>query len=303
MAIDKRTITGVIVGLLFLALYTQYAIQHLALPIPTAVSVLVTLLPVIQGFSTWYLASPPTTGRRRRRLLLALPTTTTTSPPPSDTRNAAADPRTRLAPPLLSALTILTTVLATLAGTHLPPALDDDSCALRARWLALFRAKNGPRIQAIQDALECCGFRSVYDMAWPFPQPDRGGRMQRSTCAETFGRSEACLAGWRGQERVVAGLLVVVCLGSWACQMIVTTRDSSRPSWFQQFKARGLRDDASESDAEVGHGNERSTRAIDFRGEGRYTDNPSEDPGEAEPGQPAEGRGGMAIENARSTDT
>ncbi|KAK0664165.1 hypothetical protein DIS24_g475 [Lasiodiplodia hormozganensis] len=283
--------------------YAHYTIQHLALPIPTALSFLVIILPVAQGLSTWYLARPPA-----RRHFLALPTSSSDAahsyddaPARASSRHPRPDPRARIAPPLLGALTIFATALATLSGTHLAPA-DSLNCALRDQWLALFRTKNGQQIKAIQDALQCCGFRTVYDMAWPFPQSS-GGKTQRSTCSKTFERDTACFSGWRKEEQKMAGLLVVVCLGAWACQMIVTTRTFTQPSWLQRFVARNSRDQASECDAETGDGDERPSRAIDFHNAGRYTDNPSEDLEEVERGQPTEGRGGVAIENSRATNT
>lgn len=85
--------------------------------------------------------------------------------------------------------------------------------------------------------------------------------------------------------------------------MIVTTRTFTQPSWLQRFVARNPRNQATESDAENVNGDERPSRAIDFHNAGRYTDNPSEDLEEVERGQPTEGRGGVAIENSRATDT
>ncbi|KAL1640216.1 hypothetical protein SLS58_007167 [Diplodia intermedia] len=174
MAINKSGIASVVTGI------------HLALPIPAALSFLVIVLPVAQGLSTWYLTRPPAAARRGG--ILALPLPVSSPPPPLASATATpapgtTDPRTRLAPPLLiHTLTILTTVLATLSGTYIaPPGGAPLDCALREQWQALYRAKDGDQIRTIQDALRCCGFRSVYDMAWPFPTSEKGGGTRRST--------------------------------------------------------------------------------------------------------------------------
>lgn len=173
---------------------------------------------MVQGLSSWYLTRPLDTAR-----FLTLPISSSSRETggsndapmrPSDYR---AELRARIATPLVYGLVVATTVLATLSGTYLAPA-DSLNCTLHEQWLALFRTKNGKQIRTIQDALQCCGFRSVYDMAWPFPQPN-GGRTQRSTCAKTYERTAACFAGWRKEEQKMAGLLIMVCVGAWACQV------------------------------------------------------------------------------------
>lgn len=62
----------------------------------------------------------------------------------------------------------------------------------------MFRHRDSQAIRAIQDALECCGFNSVKDRAYPFGQP--------STCAETYGRSESCRDKWKGVMQTSAGV-------------------------------------------------------------------------------------------------
>lgn len=106
------------------------------------------------------------------------------------------------------------TVLATLAGTHLAPPGSLD-CALREQWLALFRAKDGSAIRAIQDRFECCGLGSTVDMAWPFP----GAGHDAATCIAKYERTMRCLEPWRESERTVAGLLLAVALGVFVWQV------------------------------------------------------------------------------------
>lgn len=113
--------------------------------------------------------------------------------------------------PALQALqAVATTVLATLYVDHHVAPGDAQDCELATRWLRLFRAKDERAVRAVQDALQCCGFRSVKDMAWPFP-PAAG--VQR--CAERFDRALACREPWAEALRRGAGaeLGVVLAVG------------------------------------------------------------------------------------------
>lgn len=103
---------------------------------------------------------------------------------------------------------VVTTILATLHGADLAPGAARD-CELAARWQHLFRAKDARAVRAIQDALQCCGFRSVGDMAWPFPPADV------PRCAARFDRALACRGPWADALRRSAGasLGVVLAVG------------------------------------------------------------------------------------------
>lgn len=93
---------------------------------------------------------------------------------------------------------ILTTVLATLYSLDLVPSATRD-CELSTRWQQLFRTKDEPAIRAIQDALQCCGFRSARDMAWPFPPTG-------VQCSARFDRAMACQGPWTAALERNAGL-------------------------------------------------------------------------------------------------
>lgn len=93
---------------------------------------------------------------------------------------------------------ILIVVLATLFTAHVAPGVNRD-CGLSTTWQRLFRAKDGPSVRAIQDAFECCGFRSVRDMAWPFPPVD-------VACAQRFDRALPCHGPWTGALQKSAGV-------------------------------------------------------------------------------------------------
>lgn len=119
---------------------------------------------------------------------------------------------------------ILTTVFVTLYATHIVPG-EPRACELSTLWQRLFRGKSDKAIRAIQDALECCGFRSVKDMAWPFPPADV------TTCVTRFNRSLACQGPWTNALQRNAGveLGVVVAVGLMQVRMacLSDSRDSS----------------------------------------------------------------------------
>ncbi|KAH8778639.1 tetraspanin [Diaporthe sp. PMI_573] len=93
---------------------------------------------------------------------------------------------------------ILIVVLATLYTTYMVPGASRD-CSLSTIWSRLFRAKDAQSVKAIQDAFECCGFRSVKDMAWPFPPVD-------VACAQRFDRALPCWGPWTSALQRSAGV-------------------------------------------------------------------------------------------------
>ena len=102
-------------------------------------------------------------------------------------------------------LVIYETAIATLALTHVAPP-SELTCGLERQWSALFSDKNAEAIRRIQEQFQCCGFRSVQDRAWPFPDRDHTAK----ACVEAFGRSSSCLGGWRQMEQVTGGLILLV---------------------------------------------------------------------------------------------
>ena len=121
-----------------------------------------------------------------------------------DAKRATATRIRKIFPQALQVLQgLVTAVLATLLfqGVIHTQALD---CSLENRWMARFRAHDGSRIRMIQDTLNCCGFNSVRDRAFPFGQP--------STCPETYGRTVACRDAFRGSMQLNSGLDLMVVL-------------------------------------------------------------------------------------------
>lgn len=70
----------------------------------------------------------------------------------------------------------------------------------------MFRSKDAAGIRRIQDAFNCCGLNSPRDMAYPFPDAQH----QSDACMVRFERDTACIDLWRGEERKVAIMLLVV---------------------------------------------------------------------------------------------
>jgi hypothetical protein len=82
-------------------------------------------------------------------------------------------------------LTILDAVLVTLAATHLDA--EGLACPLEADWKRMFGQHDSDHIKNIQDALNCCGFKTVKDMPYPFPH-GKDGSKQLGKCAEMYDR-------------------------------------------------------------------------------------------------------------------
>ncbi|GAB7335587.1 hypothetical protein MBLNU13_g07920t1 [Cladosporium sp. NU13] len=165
-----------------LAAYALHRNDFLSLPIPNILGALCIALPPLAGVALETTTSLLATANR---------TSTSTTKPLTLTTTSNNNNRPRLSPSratqiqqtVVALLLIYETVLATLAGTHLRAS----DCELREKWQGMFHAKDAQGIRAIQEALQCCGFGSTKDMAWPFPGQGRGA-------GECVARAEgACL--------------------------------------------------------------------------------------------------------------
>ncbi len=103
------------------------------------------------------------------------------------------------------AFIVYDTVIATLAGTHLAPG-SGLTCGLNEQWQLMYHKKDVTTIRRIQDSFECCGLRSVVDRAWPFPDKEHSA----NACPDAFKRTKSCFNDLKGQEQLVAGLLLLV---------------------------------------------------------------------------------------------
>ncbi|KUI60662.1 hypothetical protein VP1G_07884 [Cytospora mali] len=127
---------------------------------------------------------------------------------------------------------ILTTVFATLYATHIAPG-ESGTCELSTIWQRLFRGKDVKSIRAIQDAFECCGFRSVKDMAWPFPPAD-------VPCTVRFDRSVSCQGPWTSALQRNAGVEFGVVIAVGLLQIVSCVLARHYGGRFQAFSWRDL---------------------------------------------------------------
>ncbi|KAM0282919.1 hypothetical protein ACHAQH_002730 [Verticillium albo-atrum] len=183
---------------------------NLSLPIAPSITLITILLPVLATFNTLYYP----------RLLHAA--------------RATSSSIERILPQALQSLqAILTTALASLLlqYTLSSPLLD---CTLNTTWQRLFHAKSASRIRAIQDAFDCCGFRSPSDRPWPFPSRD----VSPLQCATRFDRTAPCADRWRAALQRNAGLTlaVVLTVGCLQITSLVMARGANtwRNAWWAQ---------------------------------------------------------------------
>lgn len=87
---------------------------------------------------------------------------------------------------------IVTTVLATLFFSNVVPS-SFRRCILGTTWQHLFSTHDAESIRRIQDTLNCCGFNTVRDRAWPF----QGHPPSERQCAEIYERTTPCFEPWR----------------------------------------------------------------------------------------------------------
>lgn len=113
----------------------------------------------------------------------------------------------QLSPFILQTLQgLIATILATLLFEAVIPS-EGLSCILENTWKAKFRAHDAHSVRQIQDSLECCGFNSVKDRAYPWAKDGRP-----STCAETYGRDQACSGPLMRAMQTNAGVDLTVVL-------------------------------------------------------------------------------------------
>ena len=160
-------------------------VRSLSLPISTVTATVTILLPVFTGIS---LRGAQQLSRRHHGF--------------------SGDPKTVFSWSSIAVfilLVIYETVIATLSLTHMAPP-SNLSCQLERRWTHLFSTKNADAIRRIQDRHRCCGFNSVQDRAWPFPDVGHTA----AACHEAFGRQRRCFGAWRQDEQVAGGLMLLV---------------------------------------------------------------------------------------------
>lgn len=116
-------------------------------------------------------------------------------------------------PAFFVGLVIYDTVIAQLSVTHMIPS-STLTCQLFERWETLFDNRDVDAVRRIQDAHQCCGFRTPRHMAWPWP--DNQGADQ---CRRAYRRNRSCLESWRHDQQINAGLLLLVAVASFSAKV------------------------------------------------------------------------------------
>ena len=107
-------------------------------------------------------------------------------------------------PSPLALLAILDTILLTLTAADLRPQVR--TCLLETHWRTLFKAKDSASVRRIQDALDCCGFHSTRDQAWPFPRGSHGA----DACVLRTARENHCEPGLSQRQTSVLSMLLAI---------------------------------------------------------------------------------------------
>ncbi|KAF2236545.1 hypothetical protein EV356DRAFT_498056 [Viridothelium virens] len=194
----------------------MHATQTYHLPIPTNLTAFALALPPLSGLAIEAATTLTRKGAPRRDALTLRSNSTTVSSLPLILT--------------LGVLAVYETVVATLAGTYIAPQ-GSLECGLRDGWYALWN-RDGEAIRRIQDAFNCCGFKTLKDRAWPKAQ---NGGPALEACREMYGRDQACFGSLRGEEQKVAGMLIAVAVGVFLWKVLIVSIPTSQPSWFSQM--------------------------------------------------------------------
>ncbi|KAK3683369.1 hypothetical protein B0T22DRAFT_246468 [Podospora appendiculata] len=170
----------IVMALIGVAIYEHVKATTLSLPLSSTLTILAIVLPLIAVANAIYF---PYLLRRAK----------------------ATSAFQRLLPIALQVLQLLlAAVLATLFSSDALPSATHE-CLLETKWRGFWTSHDGDRIRAIQDTFNCCGFRSVKDMAWPFPRGAPGGPTHGADCAAQFGRTASCKGPWEQAFQAGAG--------------------------------------------------------------------------------------------------
>ncbi|KAI3317042.1 hypothetical protein HD806DRAFT_516128 [Xylariaceae sp. AK1471] len=163
------------IALTCIAIYVQVTSSTLSLPISTGTTVLTILLPLFAAANIFFT--------------------------PLLSRVVGSSSYQQLLLPVLHILQGgLAIIIATLSFQGLLP---DQllECGLHGNWQKLWQNHDGRGIERIQNAFDCCGFRSVRDMAWPPPLLH---------CQEIYDRHTSCAAPWQQYMQRTSGLEFMV---------------------------------------------------------------------------------------------
>ncbi|KAF2723984.1 hypothetical protein K431DRAFT_241534 [Polychaeton citri CBS 116435] len=200
MAVTRRQITTAVSGLYLLGLtvvaaYVLQQINRFSIPIPNILTALTVALPPLVGIAVSSLNAFDEHLSTKSRV-----------------------PTSQIQHTIILVFTVYEAIIATLAGVHLSPQTNL-RCGLQDKWRALYMAKDTAALKTIQNALRCCGFESMKDMAWPFP--DKTHKADACMIRYAGERDRSCLGPWRSRERSMAGLLMFVAVGIFLWKMAI----------------------------------------------------------------------------------
>ncbi|KAM7219193.1 hypothetical protein V8F06_005362 [Rhypophila decipiens] len=203
----------VIAGLFVVAIYEHTTASSLFLPVSSTLTILTILLPVLSLFNTIFYhqsSSPSSSSAQSSPLSLPLPgngpssssvtTTKQTTKPAAKITLAGTLQFTQAALTIFLLATFFSIISSTPSGEA-----GSLECLLSSKWKSLWTSHNAEAIRKIQDQLVCCGFRSVKDMAWPFPSGNPEDGKKHVDCVARYGRHKPCMKGWEEEFNSLVG--------------------------------------------------------------------------------------------------
>ncbi|KAM7206411.1 hypothetical protein V8F20_002760 [Naviculisporaceae sp. PSN 640] len=191
----------VIAGLVGVAIYEHQTATSLFLPVSPALTILTILLPVLSLLNTvFYHRSNSPSSNSQPHLSLPPPSSPSAQAPitkcNSNTPSKLTLPSTLQLLQALLTVYLLSTFLSSSSSGNIPLLTD---CVLSTQWKSLWTSHNAQAIRQIQDTLSCCGFRTVKDMAWPFPTGSPNDGAKHVDCVAKYGRHTPCLGAWEAE--------------------------------------------------------------------------------------------------------
>ncbi|KAI9641057.1 hypothetical protein NHQ30_010485 [Ciborinia camelliae] len=194
------------------ASYSYSQIRLLSLPISQALALFTIVLPLVTGISTQGAVGLIQRANKKEQNQLTLPLIA-----------------------VIGFQLVYETIVATLALTYMIPP-KSLHCGLEDTWQKLFSSKDERKIRAIQDALNCCGLRSVNDRSWPF----RTDAHASGNCVELTNRSQSCFGTWRQAEQINAGLLLIVAIVIFIVKVISIMNLLTTSFWKRSYWSRPI---------------------------------------------------------------